>query len=449
MQMSRLALALAISVTSCAAWSAAEFDDAPSTLSDDGATPSNTGLHLQLTNVTQRHPRFNSPYSGTNSLGAVGRSDETTDITAYLGVRLWRGGELWVNPEVDQGFGFNKTVGVAGFPSGEAYKIGAYTPYLRVPRLFIRQTIALGGSSQATEASPNQLAGSTTTNNLVVTVGKFAVVDVFDTNRYAHDPRADFLNWSVIDAGTFDYAADAWGFTYGAAAEWNAGAWTARAGLFQLSRVPNGKIVAADFSQYSFIAELEHRHQWFGGDGKLKVLAFDNRGKMGSYADAVALAQQTGNPPDTSLVRRKSSRSGIALNFEQTLHDGVGFFGRAGYNDGSKEAYEFTEINRSAMAGLAFDGKLWGRSDDTFGVAAVVNQLSRPARAFFAAGGTGILIGDGRLDYGNEKIVESYYSARLNSFAKLSFDCQRIVDPAYNRDRGPVMVYSLRLHLED
>lgn len=404
--------------------------------------------HFQLTNVTQRHPRLNSPYSGTNSLGAAGRTEETTDITAYLGARLWQGAELWANPEVDQGFGFDKTVGVAGFPSGEAYKVGANAPYLRIPRLFVRQTFSLGGDEQAVKPLANQPGTPRTLNNLTVTVGKFSVVDIFDTNRYAHDPRGDFLNWSLIDAGTFDYAADAWGFTYGASAELNQGPWTARIGLFQLSPVPNGKIVAVNFKQYSYMAEIERRHEWLGAAGTVKLLAFVNRGRMGAYADAVVLAQQTNTTPDISVVRKKSSRPGVSVNIEQTLRDGVGLFARAGVNNGTKEAYEFTEINRTLSGGLSLDGKLWKRADDRAGVAAVVNSLSASARTFFAAGGLGILIGDGQLNYGTERIFETYYAARLTSSATFSVDYQHITNPAYNRDRGPVSVYSARLHLE-
>ncbi|MEO8937917.1 MAG: carbohydrate porin [Burkholderiaceae bacterium] len=425
---------------------AARASDDPS--NDQASSGDDFAAHLQLTNVTQRHPRLDSPYAGTNSLGAAGRTEQTTDVTAYLGARLWRGAELWANPEVDQGFGFDKTVGVAGFPSGEAYKIGANAPYLRVPRLFVRQTFSLGGEEQAVEPLANQLGASRTADNLTVTVGKFSVVDVFDTNRFAHDPRSDFLNWSLIDAGTFDYAADAWGFTYGASVELNQGPWTTRLGLFQLSPVPNGKIVAVDFTQYSGMVEIERRHEWLGAAGTVKLLAFVNRGRMGAYADAVALAERSNDAPDITQVRRTGSRPGVSINIEQTLREGVGFFARAGVNDGGKEAYEFTEINRTLSGGLSLDGKLWKRADDRFGVAAVVNALSTSARRYFAAGGLGILIGDGRLNYDTERIFETYYAARLASFATFSLDYQHITNPAYNRDRGPVSVYSARLHLE-
>jgi len=430
----------------CACVFAAEPpDESPQSVA---AADERTAAYLQLTTVAQRHPRFNSPYAGANSLGAFGRTEETTDITAYLGLRLWRGAEAWVNPEVDQGFGFDRTVGAAGFPSGEAYKVGANAPYVRVPRLFVRQTIPLGGDAVAVDATANQLRGATSANNLTLTVGKFSVVDVFDTNRYAHDPRGDFLNWSVIDAGPFDYAADAWGFTYGASAELAIGDWTTRLGYFQLSRQPNGKIVAADFSQSSSVAEIERRKQWLGRPGKIKLLAFVNRASMGRYADAVSLASANGVTPDIALVRRKASRGGVSLNIEQEVADHLGLFVRASGNDGGKEAYEFTEINRSVSTGLSFGGDRWHRPDDVFGVAAVVNALSRPARAYFAAGGLGILIGDGRLNYGSEQIVETYYAWHVNRFVIISADYQHIDRPAYNRDRGPVSVYTLRLHLQ-
>jgi high affinity Mn2+ porin len=414
----------------------------------DDATPESWAIHGQFTNVTQGHRRFHAPYSGPNSLQPNGRTEETSDITLFAGMRLWRGAELWLNPEIDQGFGLSNTLGLAGFSSGEAYKVGANQPYLRLPRFFVRQTIALGGMQEKVEPAANQLGGMRSADSLVLTVGRFSVVDIFDTNSYAHDPRTDFLNWSVIDSGAFDYAADAWGFTLGAAAEWRHGWWTARGGVFQLSPVPNGKVTGPDFSQYMLVTELETRHEWRGHPGKLKLLAFNNRARMASYRDALALAQQTNTAPDVAPVRRKASRPGIALNLEQELATDLGAFLRASLNDGSKEAYEFTEINRSLAAGLSLKGSRWGRAQDRVGIAGVVNGLSAAARDYFAAGGMGILIGDGRLRYGPEKIVEAYYSLKANRYLSLSFDYQHVNNPAYNRDRGPVNIFALRLHGE-
>ena len=413
-----------------------------------GSTDASWSAFGQLTNVTQWHGSFRSPYGGTNSLAAGGPAEETTDATLYAGSRLWRGAEFWVNPEIDQGFGLSGTLGVAGFPSGEAYKIGANAPYLRLPRVFVRQYIPLGEPGEHVETVANQFAYQSAGDSLTITAGKLSVVDIFDVNRYAHDPRGDFMNWALIDAGTFDYAADAWGFTYGAAAELARGPWTLRGGIFQLSPVPNGKITGVDFSQYSLLAELETRCDWGGRPGKAKVLGFVNRGNMGNYADAVQLASQSGGTPNTASVRRFSSRPGISVDLEQEVSSEIGLFARAGANDGRFEAYEFTEINKTVSAGLSLAGERWGRPEDKVGIGAVLNGLSGDARSYFSAGGLGILIGDGRLNYGSEQIVEVYYSLKVNARLSLSVDYQHIENPAYNRDRGPVSVYGMRLHAE-
>jgi high affinity Mn2+ porin len=415
---------------------------------NDAPTSEKWAIHGQLTNVTQWHSGFTSPYSGQNSLTSNGRTEETTDLTLYAGIALWHGAELWLNPEIDQGFGLNNTVGAAGFPSGEAYKVGANTPYLRLPRAFIRQVFALGTSAEKIDPAANQLGGSGAKDNVTITLGKFSVVDIFDTNTYAHDPRGDFLNWSVIDAGAFDYAADSWGFTYGTAIEWTQSWWTLRSGYFQLSNVPNGKITRDNFSENSLVTELEERHQWLGHPGKVKLLGFVNRGRMGDYSDAVQLGQQTARTPDVALVRRSSSRAGFSLNMEQELASDLGAFVRASQNDGSKEAYEFTEINKSLSAGFSLKGDRWSRHDDTVGVAVVINRLSGAAQQYFSAGGMGILIGDGRLNYDAEKILETYYAFQLNRYASLAFNYQHVNNPGYNKDRGPVNLGAVRLHMQ-
>jgi len=408
------------------------------------------GLHGQTTFVTQYHPGFPSAFQGPNSLDPEAQARETFDLTLYGGLRLWQGAELWVNPEVDQGFGLSNTLGVAGFTSGEAYKVGADAPYVRLHRLFVRQTINLGGDVTQVEAGLNQLPGSQTANRVVVTVGKFSVVDVFDTNRYAHDPRNDFLNWSIIDVGAFDYAADAWGYTYGAAVEWYQHWWTIRTGLFTLSKVPNSKELDTHlFEQYQLDVEIEARHTLWGQPGKLKLLGFLSHGRMGRYSDATALALQTGMPADIAAVRSAHTRGGVSLNLEQPLTAGLGVFVKAGWSQGAFEAFEFTDIHKTVAVGLSVTGAKWGRPDDTVGVAVAVNDASGEAKQFFAAGGLGILVGDGQLVHsGPEYILETYYSVTVCKFAKLSLDYQFIGHPAYNRDRGPVSIIGLRAHAE-
>jgi high affinity Mn2+ porin len=420
----------------------ARADDKPATIED-------WALHAQATLVEQYHPAFRSPYQGPNSLSPKSVGDETFDLTLFAGVRPWDGGEIWVNPEIDQGFGLSNTVGVAAFPSAEAYKVGKAEPYFRLQRLFFRQSFDLGGDSANMDAAQNQLGGTRTADNLVITAGKFSVTDVFDTNSYAHDPKSDFLNWAVVDSGAFDYAADAWGYSYGAALEWTQSRWTLRAGLFNLSRVPNSTELQRDFSQFEAVAEAEERHSLLGRAGKIKVMGFLNRGRMGSYADALRLARETGGLADTGLVRRYNSKAGFVLNAEQQIDDDLGAFLRASFNDGSKEAYEFTEINRSLAAGLSLKGNGWSRAGDTVGAAFLVDGLSRPARDYFAAGGLGILIGDGKLPhYGSENVLETYYSAALSDWLTLSADYQFIANPAYNRDRGPVSLIAGRVHAQ-
>jgi high affinity Mn2+ porin len=407
-------------------------------------------LHGQYTATVQYHPAFDSPYAGANSLDPGNSGRETNDITLFGALRLWTHAALYVNPEIDQGFGLSDTYGVAGFPSGEAYKVGARRPYFRLPRVYFRQGVALDdGAPVAVPDAANQMSDALPENALVITVGKFSVVDIFDTNRYAHDPRADFLNWSVIDAGAFDYPADAWAFTYGAVAEWSRAQWTLRGGLFALSKIPNGREIDGQFSQFGTIVELERRHRWGEHDGKLKALVYMDRGRMGSYDDAVDLAVRDGAAPSTALVRRYSNKPGIALNLEQELASDLGAFARASANDGRRETYEFTDVNKSLGAGLQLTGQRWSRADDAVGLAIAVNAVSTAARRYFAAGGLGPIIGDGRLpDYGLEHVLETYYALHLAEGLALSADYQLIVHPAYNVDRGPVQVFGLRFHAE-
>ncbi|WP_247494616.1 carbohydrate porin [Bradyrhizobium sp. 164] len=390
-------------------------------------------FHAQATFLNQYTPSFRAPYFGTNSL-TPNQGRETTDVTLFAGARLWDGAELWITPEIDQGFGLSGSVGAEGFPSGEAYKVGASYPYTRLQRAFIQQTIDLGGETQKIDSGLSQFAGSQTADRLVITVGKFGVVDVFDTNKYAHDPRADFMNWTLIDTGTFDYAADAWAYTVGGAIEWYTGPWTFRGGIFDMSIAPNTTTLDSRFGQFQWDGEIERRYSIFGQPGKIAITGFLTRARMGSFEDAVLLAAMTGGRADLAAVRKYQGKGGISMNLEQQLVENVGFFARAGWADGHREPYEFTDVDRTVAAGLSISGKIWGRDDDTLGIAGVVNQISDVHQAFLNAGGLGILLGDGRLPHpGNEGIFETYYSFPWFA-SKITLDYQLIVNPAYNRD---------------
>ena len=416
----------------------------------DGATQSSQtyAIHAQATFTAQATPGFASPYAGANSL-TPHQLKETSDVTLYAGVRPWAGGEIWINPEIDQGFGLSNTLGVAGFTSGEAYKVGKSAPYFKLPSLFLRQTLNLGGAHGTIDAVQNQLRQTQTANRIVITLGKFSVGQVFDTNAYAHDPRGDFLNWALIDTGSFDYAANAWGFTFGGAGEWYQGDWTLRTGLFDLSKLPNQPSLETKFAQYQIINEVEHRHQIAGHAGAIRITGFFTRGKLARLADAIAYYDANGSiPADLAPLRRYTDKWGVSLNAEQEVNPVLGLFLRAGYGDGKVEADDFTDIDRTLALGSQLKGQGWGRAGDRIGLAAVVNGLSPQHQQFFADGGLGTLVGDGRLPhYGREWIIEGYYDWQVMRHINLTLDAQRVTNPAYNRDRGPVNVFALRLHV--
>lgn len=414
----------------------------------------------QLTNITMWHPSVSSNNSNAlaaNALNAGAENKETTDMTLFLGLKLAEHTSLFFNPEIDEGFGISNTVGIAGYPSGGAYKVGSKEPYGRIPRLFVRQIIDLGGELETTEEGANQFASNQTHDNVTITAGKFAVVDLFDTNRYAHDPRADFLNWSTIESGAFDYAADSWGYTYGLSAEWRQASWTLRTGLFDLSSQPNSEILDSTFKQFEWVGELEKRYAIGQRIGAVRLLGYVNKGNMGSYADATQLAINLSTTqacpladltPSTACVRHYSAQSGGGLNLEQEISRTVGLFARLSANQGKKETFEFTDINQSLALGVLIQGSAWGRSQDSLGAAEVINAISSDARRYFSAGGQGLLIGDGWMNYAQERITETFYRFQLNSRSHVSLNLQYILNPAYNQDRGPVTTVGARFHID-
>jgi high affinity Mn2+ porin len=421
--------------------------DEPTALASEPAQES-FALHGQATFLDQWSNDFYAPYAGPQSL-SPGQNRETVDVSLFLGARLWRGAEAWVQPEMDQGFGLDNTLGVAGFPSGEAYKVGAWQPYYRTPRWFIRQTVDTGTERESVEGVANQLGGSHSLDRWVFTVGKFAVTDVFDTNQYAHDPRMDFLNWAGVDAGSFDYAADAWGYTVGAAAERYLGTWAYRAGVFDLSDIPNSEVLEHGLHEFQIDAEIEKRYQVLGQTGRVMLTAFDSRGRMGLLDQAIEIAESTGTTPNAADIRAYRGRIGVSVDLEQPITSDIGAFARAGKAAGNVEVYEFTDIDRTIEAGASVKGRRWHRPDDTIGILAIDNGISGEREQYLNLGGLGILCGDGKLAHpGAEEILETYYSLAPLPWAQISLDYQRIEDPCYNTDRGPVSVTAVRVHAQ-
>jgi len=406
-------------------------------------------VHAQTTLLPQGYLSFRAPYTGTNSLPGPGQLQATWTTTAFLGVRLWEGGELYFNPELAQGFGINGTLGLAGFPNGEAQKACAPFPKIRAQRYFLKQTFGLGGEQEEVADAANQLPGKRDIDRITVIVGRFAVGDFFDGNSYAKDPRADFMNWAMWASAAYDFPADLPGYTRGAVVELNRKDWAVRAGLFQVPDAPNSDILV--FKTGGAVVEFEGRYSVFDQPGKLRLGVFGNRGNTGNYRDALAIAAADPtldiNDVMTS-IRRDNPKYGFYANAEQQIVKDVGLFARASWNDGQNEILSFTDVDRSVSGGLSVKGSYWGRPSDTFGIGGVVNGLSAGHRDFLAAGGLGLLIGDGQINYRHERIFETYYAYSLNKNFTLTADYQFITNPAYNADRGPVHIFSGRLHGE-
>jgi high affinity Mn2+ porin len=410
---------------------------------------SDWNVHAQTTVIGQGYPSFRSPYQGANSLSGGGQFRETWTVDAFLGYRLWNGGEFYFNPELAQGFGLGGTLGIAGFPNGEAQKGGAEYPRYRAQRYYFRQTFGLGGEQEEVADAANQLPGKRDIDRISVTVGRFAVGDFFDGNSYAKDPRADFMNWAMWASAAYDFPADLPGFTRGAIVELNRKDWAVRAGLFQVPNAPNSDVLT--FQTGGAVVELEERYNIFDQPGKLRLGAFANRGTTGNYRNALAIGAADPaldiNDVMTS-IRQERLKYGFYVNGEQQVAKDIGIFGRLSWNDGRNEILSFTDIDRSLSAGVSVKGSYWGRPSDTVGVGGAVNGLSSAHRDFIAAGGSGLLIGDGRLNYRTEQIFETYYAYAIDKNFTLSADYQLIANPAYNADRGPVSIFSARLHGE-
>ena len=411
--------------------------------------PNSWNVHGQLTYIEQGYPAFRSPYQGANSLTGGSQIQNTISATAFVGYRAWDGTEIYVNPELMQGFGLSETLGVAGFPNGEAQKSNFPIPRIDIARVFVRQTFGLGGEQETVEDGPNQLAEKQDVSRITITAGRFAVIDLFDGNTYSHDPRFDFLNWNMYCCGSYDLTMDRIGYTWGAAAELNQKNWAIRGGYFLVPTVSNVNTFDTQVPTHGeYIGELELRYSLFEQPGKLRLMGWTNIANMGSYADALAMPVSTPDYPDITQTRQLRTNYGFLVNMEQAITSELGIFSRASWIPGLFEVIGWTDCNESFSFGAVLKGTAWGRPDDKIGVGGVVEGLSPIARAFFAAGGQGILIGDGQLNYRPEKIFEAYYAYNLNKWATLTFDYQFIDNPAYNADRGPVSIFSGRLHAQ-
>jgi high affinity Mn2+ porin len=425
----------------------------------DSTMVSPWSAHFQVTVIDQSHSGFRTRYSGANSLADTAENGyQSVTATLFFGRRLWRGASIYFDPEMSGGAGLSYSLGVAGALNGETYRIGNPAPVVSIARVYFQQMIPLEKHNyQDVDDDVNQLGAHVPAHRIVINAGKFSMADFYDLNAYSHDPREQFMNWSLMSNGAWDYPANTRGYTWGLDAALVTPHWTLRLASVAVPVIANHSVMEyVPFKAHSEAIELTRTiHLVKNRPGSIAVLASYTASRAPSYQQGLT-ALQTGDTMLLNVISGNAGSStygghktGVGLNFQQQLADDLGCFARIGYNDGKYVTWAFTEIDQTISGGLSLKGNKWKRKDDEVGLAQVINGISADHRAFLKAGGYGFIIGDGNLDYGHEAITEFYYKAKVTGFFWFSFDYQLVVNPGYNRDRmGPVHVFGFRGHLE-
>lgn len=407
-------------------------------------------VHGQATVITEKHDAFPAPYTGPHSVPRDEPIRTSITGTLFVGARLpWKGGEVYFDPEIAGGEGIGGVTGIAGFPNGEIPRVASPEPEPYVARLFYHQTFGFGGATEKIEDGPNQLPDTADVSRLTLTLGKFSAVDFFQQSAYANDPRSQFENWGLFTEGAWDYPADTRGYTDGAVIELNQPNWTIRYGAMAEPKTANGGTLDSRILN-ALGHSLEYEQRWAvdGQPGSAKLMGFFNRSDAGKYSEAIN-NPGPGGIPDVTRTRAFRAKYGFSLTADQALSEDLGVFGRFGWNDGHSETWAFTEIDRSLSVGLSLKGTRWHRPGDVVGVAVAVNGLAKDHRDYLGAGGLGFIIGDGKLPhYALEEDFEAYYLFKISEHVFVTPDIQVIDHPAYNSDRGPIVIGGARAHIE-
>jgi hypothetical protein len=425
----------------------------------------------QSTYISSWKPRFSAPYTNangsTNSLVPDAERSFTYSLTLFLGLRTWPGGEIYLVPEMIAELPFSQLHGIGGaIQNFELQKTGAETPQIYRSRTFLRQTFGLGGARIEKTSDPMQLATVVDARRLVVTAGTFTVLDVFDRNTVTSDPHQTFFNMAFMTHAAWDFAADARGYSLGAAAELYWDDWALRIGRMAPPKDPN--VLALDLAldkRYSDTFELEHDHVLFGKAGAVRLLAYRNYEVTGRFDEAIAALQadpsknaaactgynygsRNAGAPDLCWVRRPNTKVGVGINLEQHVTDDIGFFFRGMYSDGRTEVDAFDPADRSMTFGAVAKGAAWHRPFDVAGVGSGMSFVSDVHARYLAMGGVDGFVGDGHLRQAAEGVLEGFYSVNLFKALWLSGDYQYLWNPGFNADRGPVHIFGARAHAE-
>ena len=404
-------------------------------------------FHGQTTIIPQFHGDFASPYQGSQSFEPNKELATSYTGTLFMGVRLRPGTEVYFNPEVSAGLGLSTVLGLGNPPNGDVPRLPNTDPLAYVARLYLHQSLGFGGEQDEVADGANVIAGRQDVNRLIVTVGQLAANDIFDGNLYAHDPRSQFMNWGLWENTAWDYAGDIQGYSQGLALELNSKAHTLRYGIFRPPQNANGGRFDTHWNRaFDQVAEYEQRYNIAGLAGAVRPMIYINYSHMGDYRQAVLAS-----PIEPNIIAYRSyshPKYGAGINFQQCLTHGLSIFGRAGWNNGQSESFAFTEVDRMLSLGLSLRGGTWERPDDVIGIGGVLSGLGKDHRDYLAAGGLGLQLGDGRLSYAPEEVIEAYYQMVLTRNLFLSADYQFLNHPGFNADRGPVSIGAARVHLE-
>ena len=402
--------------------------------------------------ISQWHAGFHSPYQGPNSLSPEAQDASSRVLTLFTGLELNNTAELLWDVQETGGHGIGEALGLAGFTNLDVVRNPQLSKAPYVARLMWHQVIPLSRKKSAAGRTPLSLFTELPERRLEIRFGKFSLVDFFDVNTYGADSNFQFMNWTVDDNGAYDYAADTRGFTFAAMIEYHAPHWALRFAEGLMPKVANGINLDADLGRaHSENVEFElHRAVVPHREAVLRLLGFSNEANMGSYRGAVSdfLAGRTPVPEITAHPLQTTTKYGFGVNVEQPLNDWAGVFGRWGWNEGQHESYAYTEVDATLQIGVGAKGQGWRRKFDRAGLAFVSNGISRDHQEYLALGGIGFLLGDGKLSYAREDILETYYTAHVWRGIFASLNAQYVGHPGYNRARGPVFVPALRLHLE-
>jgi hypothetical protein len=414
-------------------------------------------IHGQTTYVNQRYNNFTSSYSGQNSLDSLNSMSYTWSGTLFLGARIAPNTDVYFNPEVISGVPFSGLVGLGGFTNGEGSKATGTQAKFYSARAFARHIINQEGDKIVLENDANQITQTVSSNRVVLTAGQFSTLDIFDDSRYAKDPRVQFLNWGNMTYLAYDYAADARGYSSGLAGEWYVDNWVFRASRMLAPKLPNGRDLNWQiFNAYGDQIEVERQHLIADLPGKVSVLGYRNRMILARFEDATNYVNQNNAQGTQAINNVRTSnqiKTGIGINGEQALTKNMGVYFRAFTSDGQTETMSFTEADNSLSIGMGMNGTSWQRPRDSVGISMMQNGLSSYRRNYLQAGGVSYFIGDyasrtQTISYSPERIGEIYYNATVVKNVMAGVNFQRINNPAYNSARGPVNVFSFRIHAE-